>query len=235
MQAVHHAAQAHPLRRPDPGAGKIDEMHRRDNGRRLGPSRPYASQNKLTELWSLFDFVFPGKLGTLPTFEEQFSLPIAGGTYANASSFKRQTAYQCSLVLRDLLRPYMLRRLKADVALHLPSKTEKVLFCHLTDAQRDAYEEFLDSDQVDAVLHGRGHAFAVLTTLLKICNHPHLHSWTPPADAPPPKRRAAAGGAGASAAGGAQAAEAEAAEAEAAEAEVKAEAAAAEPSADPSA
>jgi len=45
-------------------------------------------QNKLTELWSLFDFVFPGKLGTLPTFEEHFALPIAMGTYANASEFK---------------------------------------------------------------------------------------------------------------------------------------------------
>ena len=49
-------------------------------------------QNKLTELWSLFDFVYPGKLGTLPTFEEQFSIPIAAGTYANASEFKLQTS-----------------------------------------------------------------------------------------------------------------------------------------------
>lgn len=42
-------------------------------------------QNNLKELWSLFDFVFPGKLGTLPTFMEQFSVPITMGGYSNAS------------------------------------------------------------------------------------------------------------------------------------------------------
>ena len=43
-------------------------------------------QNRLMELWSLFDFVFPGKLGTLPVFQTQFALPIQIGGYANASS-----------------------------------------------------------------------------------------------------------------------------------------------------
>ena len=43
-------------------------------------------QNRLTELWSLFDFVFPGKLGTLPVFRAQFALPIQFGGYANASA-----------------------------------------------------------------------------------------------------------------------------------------------------
>jgi SNF2 family DNA or RNA helicase len=42
-------------------------------------------QNQLNELWSLFDFVFPGKLGTLPVFQTQFALPIQIGGYANAS------------------------------------------------------------------------------------------------------------------------------------------------------
>lgn len=42
-------------------------------------------QNSLTELWSLFDFVVPGKLGTLPVFKEQFEIPITLGGYANAS------------------------------------------------------------------------------------------------------------------------------------------------------
>ena len=43
-------------------------------------------QNHLTELWSLFDFVFPGKLGTLPVFRASFALPIQFGGYANASA-----------------------------------------------------------------------------------------------------------------------------------------------------
>lgn len=45
-------------------------------------------QNRLPELWSLFDFVFPGKLGTLPVFQTQFAVPIGIGGYANASSIQ---------------------------------------------------------------------------------------------------------------------------------------------------
>ena len=55
-------------------------------------------QNRLMELWSLFDFVFPGKLGTLPVFQTQFALPIQIGGYANASSV------QVPRLLPDLLR-----------------------------------------------------------------------------------------------------------------------------------
>lgn len=51
-------------------------------------------QNKLTELWSLFDFVFPGKLGVLPIFEAEFAVPISVGGYANASPLQVSTAYR---------------------------------------------------------------------------------------------------------------------------------------------
>ena len=49
-------------------------------------------QNRLPELWSLFDFVFPGKLGTLPVFQTQFAVPIGIGGYANASSIQARHA-----------------------------------------------------------------------------------------------------------------------------------------------
>lgn len=45
-------------------------------------------QNSLKELWSLFDFIFPGKLGTLPVFLQQFAVPITQGGYANASKLE---------------------------------------------------------------------------------------------------------------------------------------------------
>ena len=45
-------------------------------------------QNRLAELWSLFDYVFPGKLGTLPVFTTQFALPIQIGGYSNASQIQ---------------------------------------------------------------------------------------------------------------------------------------------------
>lgn len=49
-------------------------------------------QNNLKELWSLFDFVFPSKLGTLPIFMEQFSVPITMGGYSNASPVQVENA-----------------------------------------------------------------------------------------------------------------------------------------------
>ena len=128
--------EGHKIRNPDAAITQV--CKRFNTGHRLILSGS-PIQNKLTELWSLFDFVFPGKLGTLPTFQEQFGLPIAAGTYANASRFKVQAAYQCSLVLRSLIRPHLLRRLKADVDIELPDKTEQVRMCQLTPPeQREA-------------------------------------------------------------------------------------------------
>ena len=72
-------------------------------------------QNDLKELWSLFDFVFPGRLGTLPTFESEFADPIKRGGYSNAPPMQVQTAYRCALMLKDMINPYLLRRQKKDV------------------------------------------------------------------------------------------------------------------------
>ncbi|KAI9102025.1 hypothetical protein DFS34DRAFT_647809 [Phlyctochytrium arcticum] len=131
-------------------------------------------QNNLTEIWSLFDFVFPGRLGTLPVFQTQFAAPINIGGYANASNVQVQTAHKCAVVLRDLISPYLLRRMKVDVAKQLPAKREQVLFCRLTDQQRKAYEKFLKSDEVSSILQGRRHALYGIDILRKICNHPDL-------------------------------------------------------------
>lgn len=83
-------------------------------------------QNRLTELWSLFDYVFPGKLGTLPVFQAQFAIPIQVGGYSNASQLQVSAAYKCAVMLRDMISPYLLRRAKADVAKQLPQKSEQV-------------------------------------------------------------------------------------------------------------
>ncbi|XP_031434408.1 DNA excision repair protein ERCC-6 [Clupea harengus] len=138
-------------------------------------------QNNLKELWSLFDFVFPGKLGTLPTFMEQFSVPITMGGYSNASPVQVQTAYKCACVLRDSINPYLLRRMKADVkaSLSLPDKSEQVLFCRLTEEQREVYQTFIDSKDVYSILNGDMRVFAGLIALRKICNHPDLFSGGP--------------------------------------------------------
>jgi DNA excision repair protein ERCC-6 len=114
-------------------------------------------QNRLRELWSLFDFVYPGRLGSLQMFEGQFAGPIAAGGWTHASPVQVATAYQCAILLRDLIAPYLLRRLKRDVNAQLPTKTEQVLFCRLTPPQRDAYMRLLRSKEVADVIEGRAH------------------------------------------------------------------------------
>lgn len=131
-------------------------------------------QNNLTELWSLFDFVFPGRLGTLPVFQQQFSIPINVGGYANSNNLQVKTAYKCAVVLRDLISPYLLRRLKNDVAKDLPKKSEMVLFVKLTRVQQDLYEKFLDSEDLDSILKGKRNVLMGVDMLRKICNHPDL-------------------------------------------------------------
>ncbi|XP_044503023.1 protein CHROMATIN REMODELING 8-like isoform X2 [Mangifera indica] len=131
-------------------------------------------QNKLSELWSLFDFVFPGKLGVLPVFEAEFAVPIAVGGYANASPLQVSTAYRCAVILRDLILPYLLRRMKADVNAQLPKKTEHVLFCSLTAEQRSVYRAFLASTEVEQILDGRKNSLYGIDVMRKICNHPDL-------------------------------------------------------------
>jgi DNA excision repair protein ERCC-6 len=131
-------------------------------------------QNNLTELWSLFDFIFPMRLGTLVNFRTQFEQPIKAGGYASASNLQVQTAIRCAETLKDTISPYLLQRLKVDVAADLPAKVEQVLFCKLTTHQRDAYEKFLTSPDLHAIFNGRRQVLYGVDILRKICNHPDL-------------------------------------------------------------
>ena len=81
----------------------------------MQPSIHPSNQNNLRELWSLFDFIFPGRLGTLPAFEAEFAEPIKRGGYSNASPMQVQLSVRCALVLKDLIHPYLLRRKKKDI------------------------------------------------------------------------------------------------------------------------
>lgn len=131
-------------------------------------------QNNTTELWSLFDFVFPMRLGTLVSFRQQFELPIKQGGYANASNLQVETAMKCAETLKDTISPYLLQRFKVDVAADLPKKSERVLFCKLTKLQRESYEYFLSSDEMQRILDGKRQALYGIDILRKLCNHPDL-------------------------------------------------------------
>ncbi|KAH3683216.1 hypothetical protein WICPIJ_005829 [Wickerhamomyces pijperi] len=126
-------------------------------------------QNNLLELWSLFDFVYPGRLGTLPVFLDEFETPIKVGGYANATNLQVKVGYQKAVILKDLIQSFLLRRMKVDVARDLPSKSEYVLMCRLTKFQKEKYLEFLRSLEFKATSY-----LGAITTLRKICNHPDL-------------------------------------------------------------
>ncbi|KAM4598757.1 DNA excision repair protein ERCC-6 [Fundulus diaphanus] len=170
--------EGHKIRNPNAGVTVACKQFRTPHRFILSGS---PMQNNLKELWSLFDFVFPGKLGTLPIFMEQFSVPITMGGYSNASPVQVQTAFKCACVLRDTINPYLLRRMKDDVKanLSLPDKNEQVLFCRLTEEQRQVYQSFLDSKEVYQILNGDMQVFSGLIALRKICNHPDLFSGGP--------------------------------------------------------
>ncbi|KAL9105576.1 MAG: hypothetical protein Q9227_009277 [Pyrenula ochraceoflavens] len=131
-------------------------------------------QNNLQELWSLFDFVFPMRLGTLVNFKNQFDIPIRLGGYANASNLQVQTAFKCAETLKDAVSPYLLQRFKIDVAADLPKKSEQVLFCRLTKLQREVYEHFLKSENMNSIMNGKRQVLYGVDILRKICNHPDL-------------------------------------------------------------
>ena len=122
-------------------------------------------ENRLGDLWSLFDFLAPGLLGTA----KQFS------TTAKSLAKREHDAYA---PLRELVRPYILRRLKSDkrVIADLPDKTELRTFCHLTKQQAALYTETIEvlaRTLADAEgIARRGAVLAALMRFKQICNHP---------------------------------------------------------------
>lgn len=92
--------------------------------------------------------------------------------------FQIQIAYKCATVLKEFISPYLLRRSKVDVKSHieLPEKNEQVLFCQLTDVQRNLYKAYIESGEVHRILEGQAQIFVGIINLRKICNHPDLYS-----------------------------------------------------------
>lgn len=141
-------------------------------------------QNNALELWSLFDFLMPGFLGTERSFNERFGKPISASRDAKSSS-KEQEAGQLALeALHKQVLPFLLRRLKEDVLDDLPPKIIQDYYCDLSPLQQSLYEEFSKSkarSQVEGSLgHSNGsdtgshHVFQALQYLKKLVNHPML-------------------------------------------------------------
>jgi SNF2 family DNA or RNA helicase len=88
-------------------------------------------ENRLSEIWSIFDYVSPGLLGPLDKFEERYSRPIDGGDQKAAAR------------LRATIHPFILRRTKSEVAKDLPEKIETDQICELTGEQGALYAAVL--------------------------------------------------------------------------------------------
>lgn len=92
-----------------------------------------------------------------------------------------QTSYKCACTLRDLIKPYLMRRLKKHVfsassanSSALPEKREEIVFCRITAYQQELYEAFIGSEEVEAIMDRKRNLLAGVDVLRKICNHPDL-------------------------------------------------------------
>ncbi len=121
-------------------------------------------ENRLTDLWSIFDFTHPGLLGSDKMF----------------AAFARRLAQAGQFApLRELVRPYILRRLKTDKAViaDLPDKIELKAYCHLSSAQAALYHRAVQelASALDHAQPGIARKGVVLTYLMRfkqLCNHP---------------------------------------------------------------
>ncbi len=124
-------------------------------------------ENRLTELWSIMQFLNPGLLGSEKGFRDRFALPI-----------ERDGDDEAAARLRRVTAPFVLRRLKTDrsIIADLPDKLEMKEFCTLTREQASLYQAVVDDmlariDQADGI-ERRGLVLATMMKLKQVCNHP---------------------------------------------------------------
>ena len=127
-------------------------------------------ENRLSELWSIFDFLMPGFLYSYEKFRKEIELPAV--QYSNSDAMQR---------LQKMIRPFVLRRLKRDVLKDLPDKLEKDMFSLLESEQKELYEAHTErlrlmlGMQSDAEFRtSKLQILAEITRLRQICCYPGL-------------------------------------------------------------
>ncbi|GMH08205.1 hypothetical protein Nepgr_010045 [Nepenthes gracilis] len=133
-------------------------------------------QNDLMELWSLMHFLMPHIFQSHQEFKDWFCNPISGMVEGQEKVNKEVVDR-----LHNVLRPFILRRLKRDVETQLPMKHEHVIYCRLSKRQRNLYEEFIARSETQATL-ASANFFGMLNVIMqlrKVCNHPDLFEGRP--------------------------------------------------------
>ncbi|XP_050815237.1 TATA-binding protein-associated factor 172 isoform X3 [Gopherus flavomarginatus] len=151
----------------------------------------WPMKNNVLELWSLFDFLMPGFLGTERQFAARYGKPILASRDARSSSREQEAGVLAMEALHRQVLPFLLRRMKEDVLQDLPPKIIQDYYCTLSSLQVQLYEDFAKSrakcDVDETVssaslseeterpkLKATGHVFQALQYLRKLCNHPAL-------------------------------------------------------------
>ncbi len=127
-------------------------------------------ENSVSELWSIFDFIMPGYLGTIKSFESKFKI----------SDLEQDS--QKIKILNKQIQPFILRRYKKDVIKDLPDKIENNIYVELTDLQKQIYLKELEyvNEEMDSILQNGGISKArflilkLLTKLRQICIDPQI-------------------------------------------------------------
>ncbi|KAL5483199.1 SWR1 [Sanghuangporus weigelae] len=137
-------------------------------------------QNNLTELWALLRFLMSGaNFANQKEFTEWFGIPLEKAI--EVGNLQDQAVQEQVMKLHEMLRPFLLRRLKKDVEKELPKKYEHLVLCRLSKRQRFLYDEFMSRRRTREDLQsGVYQKIAnILMQLRKVCNHPNLFEVRP--------------------------------------------------------
>uniref|UniRef100_A0A671N9D4 DNA excision repair protein ERCC-6-like n=1 Tax=Sinocyclocheilus anshuiensis TaxID=1608454 RepID=A0A671N9D4_9TELE len=163
-------------------------------------------QNNLQETWALFEFACQGSLlGTYKTFKTEYKNPITRAREKDATPGEKALGLRISQNFMDIIKPYFLRRTKADVqhkkhkreegfedeedqenkcpnagkGIEMPSLTRKndlIVWTHLSSVQEDIYNQFISLDHIKELLNTKRSPLSELMVLKKLCDHPRLLS-----------------------------------------------------------
>lgn len=119
-------------------------------------------ENSVSDVWSIFDFLLPNYLGDYPTFKETTEVPAQGGGKEGAAVLER---------LRHKIHPFILRRLKKDVAKDLPDKIVRIAYCPMDEEQQRLTNEVRMRAKAAST---KFEMLAVLMRMRQLANHPAL-------------------------------------------------------------
>jgi SNF2 family DNA or RNA helicase len=155
----------------NPNAQQTQMVRRLSAGFRLALTGT-PIENRLSELWSIMHFLNPGFLGTMDFFRTNYALPI-----------ERYNDQKATLKLRQMVGPFILRRVKTDptVIQDLPEKVETKIYCNLSEEQATLYQAVVENEmkkvEESSGMDRRGNVLSMLMQLKQVCNHPiqYLH------------------------------------------------------------